>query len=243
MNYDQFKQSVINGRGPMPGFAHIDEKTMTAMFTWMGGNTDNRQRPPTMNGPRGLPEGPVVDSGGATLDSSLLQSRGRPMNAMRDYPSGVPVPANRYTTDYGLQYSNLMSPAWSSIVAYDLNTGTVKWKTPIGQDVRVAKMGGKNTGVPIGTQRKGMIVTASGLLFATSKGGLLYAFDADNGQVLWTTQLPRETQGLPAMYEIRGRQYIVVSATCPFTDESVDQSKLPGVLPSGYLVYALPVKP
>jgi quinoprotein glucose dehydrogenase len=242
MNYDRFKQTIVSGRGPMPGFPHIDEKTMTAMFTWMGGNAANRQRPPGVNGPRGLPEGPVVDSGGAMLDSSFLQSRGRPMNGLRDYPSGLPVPTNRYTTDYGLQYSNLMSPVWSSIVAYDLNTGTVKWRKPIGQDVRVAKMGGKNTGIPIGTQRKGMIVTSSGLLFATSKGGLLYAFDADNGNVLWTTQLPRETQGLPAMYEIKGRQYIVVSATAPFTEESVDQSKLAGVLPAGYVVYALPLK-
>jgi hypothetical protein len=35
----------------------------------------------------------------------------------------------------------------------------------------------------------------------------------------------------------------VVSATMPFTDESIDRSKIPGTLPSGYVVYALPIKP
>ena len=243
INYDRFKQSVVNGRGLMPGFAHIDEKTMGALFVFLGGNATNRNRAPGAGGLRSLPEGPVVDSGGATLDESFSAARGRPQNGMREYPAGLPVPANRYTTDYGLQYSNLMSPVWSSIVAYDLNTGTVKWKKPIGQDVRVAKMGGKNTGIPIGTQRKGMIVTATGILFATAKGGELYALDAENGNTLWKAELPHETHGLPAMYEVKGRQYIVVSATMPFTDESVDRSKIPGVLPSGYVVYALPYKP
>jgi quinoprotein glucose dehydrogenase len=239
--FDKFKEVVIVGKGPMPGFQHIDDKTMAGLYAFMAGNRGAQPRgggQQTIK--RTLPEGPVVDSGGVTLDSSFNPVRGRPQNGMRDYPAGLNVPANRYTTDYGLQYSNLMSPVWSSIVAYDLNKGAIKWRIPIGQDIRIAKKGGANTGVPIGTQRKGMIVTSTGILFATSKGGMLYAIDTENGKILWTAALPRETQGLPAMYEVKGRQYIVVSATAPFTDESEDRSKLPGILPASYVVYALP---
>lgn len=184
-----------------------------------------------------MPAGPVVASGGMAVPDSIAV---RSSKMMRTYPEGVKAPENHYTTDYGLQYSNLMSPLWSSITAYDLNTGTVKWRVPLGQDERIAKLGGKGTGIPIGSQRKGMIVTSTGLLFATSKGGRLYAFDADNGQVLWTGNLSWETQGLPAMYQVKGRQYIVVSANAPFTDETTDRSKAPGALPRSYVVYALP---
>ena len=161
---------------------------------------------------------------------------------MRHYPAGVDTPAVRYVSDYGLEYPDLMSPVWSSIMAYDLNTGKVKWRRPLGQDARVALKGGQNTGVPIGSQRKGMIVTASGLLFATSKGGKIYAFDAENGNELWSASLPWETYGMPAMYEAGGRQFIVVSATSPFTKESIDRTKEPGALPRSYVVFALPEK-
>lgn len=235
---ENFKTILATGKGQMPGFQHIDEKSVTDLYGFLAGIQSNeamRARPPKQE--PGMPAGPVVASGGMAVPDSIT---GRSSKMMRSYPEGVKAPENHYTTDYGLQYSNLMSPLWSSITAYDLNTGTVKWRAPLGQDERIAKLGGKGTGIPIGSQRKGMIVTSTGLLFATAKGGRLYAFDADNGQVLWTGNLSWETQGLPAMYQVKGRQYIVVSANAPFTDETTDRSKAPGALPRSYVVYALP---
>ncbi|MBK9489743.1 MAG: PQQ-binding-like beta-propeller repeat protein [Haliscomenobacter sp.] len=32
-----------------------------------------------------------------------------------------------------------------------------------------------------------MVVTSTGVVFATAKGGKLYAFDADNGNIPWET--------------------------------------------------------
>ena len=158
---------------------------------------------------------------------------------MTDYPEDVEHPEERYTTDYGLDWPGILSPPWSSLLAYDLNSGTIKWRQPIGEDSLYAK-GDKTKGAPSGTLRKGMIVTSTGVVFATAKGGKLYAFDADTGNLLWETTLSHETNAQPAMYTVRGKQYLVVSATSNFTSDSYDHAKKPGALPKGYVVYALP---
>jgi quinoprotein glucose dehydrogenase len=139
------------------------------------------------------------------------------------------------STSYGLGHPYLLSPPWSSIVAYDLNTGTIKWKRPLGTD---EKYGGKETGLPSGPQGKGMIVTSTGVVFATCLDGRIYAYDEDNGKMLWSTKLSRVPEGIPAMYENGGRQYMVVSAT----GAVIDKSKSEEEVPRGYLVFALPKK-
>ena len=108
-------------------------------------------------------------------------------------------------------------PPWSQIIAYDLNRGVIKWRKPLGQDRDATKAGGKDTGVPRGSQRQGMIVTSTGIVFSTARDGVFYAFDADNGEVLWSSELPMGTEGLPAIYEVKGKHYIVVNATTPHT--------------------------
>ena len=239
VDIETFKTTVALGKGQMPGFQHIDEKTVGELYRYLAGDVKvSRPRGPRKEAAPVMPEGPVVASGGAPV-AEAAPARGA---GMHYYPAGVDTPATRYVSDYGLEYPDLMSPVWSSIMAYDLNTGKVKWRRPLGQDARVALKGGQNTGVPIGSQRKGMIVTSTGLLFATSKGGKIYAFDAENGRELWSANLPWETYGMPAMYEAGGRQFIVVSATSPFTKESIDRTKEPGALPRSYVVFALPEK-
>jgi quinoprotein glucose dehydrogenase len=156
-----------------------------------------------------------------------------------DYPDDVPHPENRYTTSLGAEYQGLAAPPWSSIFAYDLNTGTIKWTKPIGLDSAFVN-GDKTTGAPGGTIRKGMIVTSTGIVFATGKGGVLYAFDADNGNLLWETTMSSESTGQPGMYVINGKQYLVINASMRFDRSSYDFTKRPGALPKGYLVYALP---
>ena len=89
--------------------------------------------------------------------------------------------------------------------------------------------------------RKGMVVTSKEVVFATAKGGKLYAFDADNGNILWETTLSYEANGQPAMFALNGKQYLVVNATAGFGKDSYDHSIKPGALPKGYVVYALPV--
>ena len=231
--WNEFKGIVTNGSGQMPGFSHVDEETLKALYRYLGGN------PRSFNfGRRDMenktPNGPVVASGGAKIKPDAKRNA-----PMMEYPEDVPHPADRYTTDYGLEWMSLLSPPWSSILAYDLNNGTIKWKQPVGEDSLFVQ-GDKTKGAPGGTQRKGMIITLTGILFATAKGGKVYAFDVDNGNILWETTLDHESNAQPSMYTLNGKQYLVINATSDFTPDSYDHSKKPGALPKGYVVYALP---
>jgi quinoprotein glucose dehydrogenase len=238
MTLDEFKNLLVAGKGQMPGFAHIDEQRVTALYRYLGGN-------PAMRFPFGsragaaakMPEGPVVASGGAPFQADV-----KPAPPMTEYPKGVAHPTNRYTSDYGTAWPNMLGPTWAWIMAYDLNKGTIKWKQPLGEDPIASAKGDKNTGAPNGSQRKGIIVTSTGVVFSNGKGGKLYAYDADNGKLLWETTLSHESNAQPMMYQLNGKQYLVVNATANFTRDSYDHSKTPGALPRGYVVYALPDK-
>jgi quinoprotein glucose dehydrogenase len=233
--FDEFKSIVTGGRGQMPGFIHIEDQSVTALYRYLGGNpsrfnfggrSDTSKRP----------AGPVVASGGVKNKPDAK------INApTSEYPAGVAHPADRYTTDYGLEWPALLSPPWSSILAFDLNNGTIKWKKPIGEDSAFVK-GDKTKGAPGGALRKGMVVTSTGVVFASGKGGKLYAFDADNGNLLWETTLSYESNSQPAMFTVNGKHYLVVNATSNFTRDGYDHSKKPGALPKGYVVYGLPDK-
>lgn len=231
--YDEFKTLLSEGRGRMPAFVHIEESTLSALYRYLGGSPN---RPGGFRAAQEIQEitGPVVASGGATISSDT--TRGIPLS---DYPADVPYPENRYTTAYGTEWQALSAPPWASIFAYDLNNGTIKWRQPIGLDSAFTQ-GDKTTGAPSGTIRKGMVITSTGIVFVTGKGGIVYAFDAEDGKILWETTLSSESTGQPAMYEINGKQYLVINASNRFEPTSYDFSKRPGALPKGYVVFALP---
>ncbi|HEV7607116.1 MAG TPA: PQQ-binding-like beta-propeller repeat protein [Steroidobacteraceae bacterium] len=231
----QLRRTILFGNGRMPPIGHIEDEQIADILAFLGGGATRR---PT-DAPATMPEGPVVASGGAPREPAPARLEG-----MQHYPEGVAAPANRYFTDYGLGYPYLMGPPWSQIVAYDLNRGVIKWRRPLGQDLDVTKAGGKNSGVPRGSQRMGMLVTSTGIVFSTARDGVLYAFDADNGEVLWSYALPMAAEGLPSIYEVDGRHYIVVNATTPHTwglasRESGIGSPEP-LGKGGYVVFALP---
>jgi len=117
----------------------------------------------------------------------------------------------RLYTDYGMQ-STLVQPPYSTLTAYDLNTGTIKWQVPGGgDDPRAVAQGASDTGFPLA--RTGIITTSTGLLFQAGGDRKLRAYDAATGRVLWTGSLPGGSIGIPAMYEVNGKQYVLVSAT------------------------------
>ena len=105
-----------------------------------------------------------------------------------------------------------MKPPYSTLTAYDLNTGTIKWQVPAGgDDPRAIAQGAKDTGYI--SQRTGIVTTSAGLLFQAGGDGKLRVYDSENGRVLWTGEMPAGSRGIPAMYEVNGRQFFVVNAT------------------------------
>ena len=155
------------------------------------------------------------------------------------------APAQRYFTDYGLGYPYLLAPPWSSIMAYDLNRGVIKWKRPLGQTRAEAGADAEDTGVPRGAQRQGMIVTSTGIVFSTARDGRFYAFDADNGDVLWSAALPMGSEGLPAVYAIgqqtlhRGQCHDAEYLGNTLARTGAGSSQEPAGR-GGYVVFALP---
>ena len=76
------------------------------------------------------------------------------------------------------------------------------------------------------------------------------AYDEETGKVLWEAKLQGGPEGIPAVYEVGGREYLVISAR-PNTDEPVsaggvqpkemsDAPNAPPVQGQGYYVFALP---
>jgi glucose dehydrogenase len=105
-----------------------------------------------------------------------------------------------------------VGPPWSEMTAYDLNTAEIKWRIPTGTVLAPPELGiPPNTGSHF--PRSGPLVTAGGLIFfATGSDRRFRAYDRDNGREVWSMELLAASEGMPATYEINGRQFIVVPA-------------------------------
>jgi quinoprotein glucose dehydrogenase len=144
--------------------------------------------------------------------------------------------------DFMLQSNNLsaINPPWSTITAYDMNTGNIIWQVPDGEVHNLAEKGVKDTGSH--APRGQPVATASGLLFmGTSSDRKFRARDADTGKVIWEYDLPAASEGVPAVYQSGGRQFIVIpvggNGLFPDNKEFYGMSK-PG--PNQYIAFALP---
>jgi quinoprotein glucose dehydrogenase len=103
-----------------------------------------------------------------------------------------------------------VGPPWSEMTAYDLNTGEIKWRIPTGTVPAPSELG-----IPPDTgshfPRSGPLVTAGGLVFfATGSDRRFRAYDRNSGREVWAMELPAASEGMPATYEINGRQFIAV---------------------------------
>ena len=130
-----------------------------------------------------------------------------------------------------------ISPPWAELVAYDLNEGAIKWRTTLGTIPALAAQGIKNTGSV--RPRNGPVVTAGGLIFVGSGGdGYVHAFDKDTGKILWEKEIEGNPDGIPAVYDVDGRQYLAFYAAGGPSDGVVTRVTKPEA--QGYYVFALP---
>jgi quinoprotein glucose dehydrogenase len=113
---------------------------------------------------------------------------------------------NKFLDSKGLP---ALSPPWGTLNAIDLNTGNYLWKITLGETVALQAKGAPPTGCE---NYGGPVVTSNGLLFiAATKDGKFRAFDKKTGKLLWETKLPAAAFMTPAMYQVNGKQYIVVA--------------------------------
>jgi quinoprotein glucose dehydrogenase len=133
----------------------------------------------------------------------------------------------------------MIGPPWSQLTAYDLNKGTILWQVPNGGVAALAEQGKPNTGAQFA--RGGVAVTAGGLVFVgTASDRTLRAYDQDNGKILWEYKLPAGTEGVPAVYQVAGREYIVVPAGGD--GQSPPSTPRTPVGQSSFIAFALPKK-
>ena len=152
--------------------------------------------------------------------------------------SSAPQGVQRYTSGFNLVTgSNGLSPIgppWSSLTVYDLNEGTIKWKIALGTVPDLAAKGVKDTGSHY--PKVGPVVTAGGLLFAGTRDRTIHAFDVETGKVLWEREVDAALEGIPAVYQIGGREFIVFCASAQAGLTPATQGRIQGA----YVAFALP---
>ena len=113
---------------------------------------------------------------------------------------------NRMLTPEGYP---MVSPPWGTLTALHLPTGEIAWQVPLGEFKEL-----KEKGIPpTGTENYGgPVATSGGLIFiAASRDEKFRAFDKDTGKILFETDLPAGGYATPAVFEVDGKQLVVIA--------------------------------
>ncbi|MEM7372228.1 MAG: PQQ-binding-like beta-propeller repeat protein [Bacteroidota bacterium] len=136
-----------------------------------------------------------------------LESKDSRQQAASDIPPYVFRGFQRFFDDEGYP---AIKPPWGTLNAVDMNTGSIKWKVPLGEFEELT-----NRGIPItGTENYGgPVVTAGGVIFIGATADATFrVFDKEDGQMLWQHDLPFDGNSTPSTYLANGKQYVVISA-------------------------------
>jgi quinoprotein glucose dehydrogenase len=219
LGVDGTRNVITKGRAGMPAFGSMPAPSMSQLMAFLK-----------------QPDLAPLGSAPSTAMQALVRSYAEP-----DYPEGVEAPPSRYKTGYGNE-RYVISPPWSTITAYDLNTGKIKWQTPYG-DLPQAGPSDKMRGNAY--PKSGFVITAGGLVLFAGNDSKLYGLNSTTGKLIFSKDLPNGSQGVPAVYEANGREYILVTV-CGGASPYPEGAYMPpgGVMPAAvsksYIAFTLP---
>jgi quinoprotein glucose dehydrogenase len=218
---DQIRAAVTHGSGPMPAFPKLSDAALDSLFAYL--SHPERAPASTSTGNGADPE-----SGAPSVS--------------------LPPEKLRYRSGFGFMFTNsglpAIAPPWTSLTAYDLNKGTIKWQVPLGEVPELAARGFKNTGSHF--PKVGPVVTAGRLIFTGTRDRKVRALDSATGKVLWEAEVGAALEGMPAVYQIDGREYVVFCAASQATTRTHDLPGHPALqapIPGAYIAFALPAGP
>ncbi|RCS21839.1 pyrroloquinoline quinone-dependent dehydrogenase [Phyllobacterium salinisoli] len=124
---------------------------------------------------------------------------------MKDSPYGFNL--TTFLNPFGMPCWN---PPYGELSAYDLKTGNLLWRKPMGAVQQWGfympdAWGSVTIGAPA--------ITKSGLIFiGASMDSKVRAFDQKTGDVLWKADVDAPAVAMPAIYTYKGKQYVVFVA-------------------------------
>src|SRR5581483_4331713 len=153
-------ETVSSGRGQMPAFGGaLTNDQLTEIIAYLtnpegssGSEEDFTRRAARLQESSVAFEGPVVGDGGAPIPAEVkANSPSKPFGYFGGM-AGPPYPEDtqaanlpRWYTGYNI-FAYITSPPWSTLTAYDMNKGTIKWQVPLGEDPRAVQEGAHDTG-------------------------------------------------------------------------------------------------
>jgi len=209
---DQIQGVVQHGQGPMPAFSQLSAAEIASLLAYLKHPELAAESAPSVSAAAAAPVDPIS----AQYKSSF---------GFMFASSGLPV----------------IAPPWTSLTAYDLNTGTIRWKIPLGVVPELAAKGFSDTGSQF--PKVSPVVTAGGVIFTGTRDRKVRAIDSDTGKVLWEAEVDAALEGMPAVYEVQGREYVVFCAAAQATTYTHSVPGHPATqapIPGAYVAFALP---
>jgi quinoprotein glucose dehydrogenase len=215
---DQMRAVVTHGRGPMPAFSQLSEEALDSLLAYLSHPERAPASPPRENRP-------ASQSGAAS--------------------ASMPPEKLRYRSSFGFLFTSsglpAIAPPWTTLTAYDLNQGSIEWQMPLGEVPELAARGFPDTGSHF--PKVGPVVTAGGLIFTGTRDRKVRALDSATGKVLWEAEVGAALEGMPAVYQVDGREYVVFCAAAQATTQTHDLPGHPALqtpIAGAYIAFALP---
>jgi quinoprotein glucose dehydrogenase len=151
--------------------------------------------------------------GGAAVDptNGTLYVMSKDLPCILKLTPAPKVGPDRYESGFGFMSTSTgvspIAPPWTSLTAYDLNAGVIKWQVPLGSTFRT---------------RGGPVVTAGGLIFTGTSDKMIRALDEQTGKTLWEKQVNTPIGGIPAVYEWAGKEYVVFCSADSYIALAID---------------------